>query len=94
MLFLKKNQKKSSAGTLPSKNKRRLGDNFLTQNKNEKGCFLLLTESASSVNKIMYDLLCLTPLSAISWRPVLWWKKPERTTDHGQVTGKLYHLHR
>jgi hypothetical protein len=54
MLFKKKKKKKSSAGTLPSKNKRRLGDNFLTENKNEKGCFLPLTESASSVNKIMY----------------------------------------
>jgi hypothetical protein len=21
-----------------------------------------------------------------------WWKKLERTTDHGQATGKLYHL--
>ena len=21
-----------------------------------------------------------------------WWKKPERTTDNGQATGKLYHL--
>jgi len=30
-------------------------------------------------------------ISAISW-----WRKPdyqERTTDHGQATGKLYHLH-
>jgi hypothetical protein len=34
-------------------------------------------------------------ISAISWRPVLVVKKPEcpeRTTDHGQATGKLYHL--
>jgi len=35
-------------------------------------------------------------ISAISWWPVfLWWRKPEypeRTTDHGQATGKLYHL--
>jgi hypothetical protein len=28
-------------------------------------------------------------ISAISWRPVL---VMERTTDHGQATGKLYHL--
>jgi len=35
-------------------------------------------------------------ISAISWRPALVvWKKPEypeRTIDHGQATGKLYHL--
>jgi len=34
-------------------------------------------------------------ISAISWRPVLWWGKPEyqeRTTDSGQATGKFYHL--
>ena len=34
-------------------------------------------------------------ISAISWLPVLVWKKPEcpeRTTDHGQATGKLDHL--
>jgi predicted secreted protein len=34
--------------------------------------------------------------SNISWRPVLVVEKkpeyPERTTDHGQATGKLYHL--
>jgi hypothetical protein len=33
--------------------------------------------------------------SAISWRPVLVVEEaeyPERITDHGQVTGKLYHL--
>ena len=41
----------------------------------------------------------LTPLSAIfqlyHGDQFQWWKKPEypeRTTDHGQVTGKLYHL--
>jgi hypothetical protein len=34
-------------------------------------------------------------ISAISWRPVLVWEKPEyseRTTDHGQSTGKHYPL--
>jgi hypothetical protein len=34
-------------------------------------------------------------ISVISWRPVLVVeeaKYPERTTDHGQATGKLYHL--
>ena len=41
----------------------------------------------------------LTPLSAIfqlyHGNQFYWWKKPEypeRTTDHGQATGKLYHL--
>jgi len=34
-------------------------------------------------------------ISAISWRPVLVVEEaeyPERTTDSGQATGKLYHL--
>jgi hypothetical protein len=34
-------------------------------------------------------------ISAISWRPVLVVEEagvPERTIDHGQATGKLYHL--
>jgi hypothetical protein len=37
----------------------------------------------------------LTPLSAISWRPILVVEEAgvlERTTAHGQATGKLYHL--
>ena len=45
------------------------------------------------------DCWCLTPLSAIFQLyhddQFQWWKKPEypeRTTDHGQATGKLYHL--
>ena len=47
---------------------------------------------------IDFDFWCLTPLSAIFQLLVYhgdqfqWWKKPERTTDHGQATGKLYHL--
>ena len=47
----------------------------------------------------LIDLLCLMPLSAIfqlyHGDQFYWWKKPEyleRTTDHGQATGKLYHL--
>ena len=46
-----------------------------------------------------FDLLCLTPLSAIlqlyHGDQLLWWKKPEypdTTTDHGQATGKLYRM--
>ena len=46
-----------------------------------------------------FDLLCLTPLSEIfqlyHGDQFQWWKKseyPERTTDNGQATGKLYHL--
>ena len=49
-------------------------------------------------NLIDFDL-CLTPLSALfqlyHGDQFYWWKKPEypeRTTDHGQATGKLYHL--
>ena len=45
---------------------------------------------------ILFDILCLTPLSAIfqlyhgdQWKKL---EYPERTTAHGQATGKLYHL--
>jgi hypothetical protein len=50
---------------------------------------------------VWFDLIfcVLTPLSAIfqlyHGEQFEWWKKPEypeRTTDHGQTTGKLYHL--
>jgi hypothetical protein len=47
----------------------------------------------------LFDLLCLTPLSAIFQQyhgdQFWWWTKqeyPVRTTDHGQATGKLFHL--
>ena len=48
---------------------------------------------------VWFYLLYLTPLSAIFHLyhddQFYRWKKPEypeRTTDHGQATGKLYHL--
>jgi hypothetical protein len=48
---------------------------------------------------VWFDLLYLTPLSAIIHLyhddQFYRWKMPEyqeRTTDHGQATGKLYHL--
>ena len=47
----------------------------------------------------MVDLFVLNAtfsnISAISWRPVLVVEEagaPERTTHHGEATGKLYHL--
>jgi hypothetical protein len=47
-------------------------------------------------NTSLYSLIdyfwCLTPLSAKSWQPVLVVEEPERTTDHGQATGNLFHL--
>jgi hypothetical protein len=46
-----------------------------------------------------FDCLCFNAtfsnISAMSWRPVLVVEEaeyPERTTNHGQATGKLYHL--
>ena len=55
--------------------------------------------SKGRIDLILFDLLCLTPLSAIfqlyHGDQYQWLKKPEYpelTTDHGQATGKLYHL--
>jgi hypothetical protein len=56
-------------------------------------------ESTNTTILLWFDLLCLMPLSAIfqlyHGDQFYWLKKlesPERTTDHGQATGKLYHL--
>jgi len=57
-----------------------------------------------NVNKLfsidwLIDFWCLMPLSAIlqlyHGNQFYWWRKPEypeRTSDPGQATGKLYHL--
>ena len=46
--------------------------------------------------RLIWIFLCLTPLSTIfqlyHGDQFSWWRKPERTTDHGQATGKLDHL--
>ena len=60
-----------------------------------------VTHKNNNINCDWFDFWCLMPLSAIFQLyhgdvPVMvWWKKPEypeRTTDHGQATDKLYHL--
>ena len=42
----------------------------------------------------LIDFWCLTPLSAVfqlyHGDQLYWWKKPERTTDHGQVECALF----
>ena len=67
-------------------------------------CCLMPTQlswSASPSNQWFdwFYFWCLMPLSAIfqlyHGGQFSWWKKPEypeRTTDHGQATSKLYHL--
>ena len=43
----------------------------------------------------LHDFWRFSSISAISCRPVLVVEEagyPERTTDHGQITGKLYHV--
>ena len=70
------------------------------QNTRHKQNFLALGEA--DVQFFGKNLcLCLMPLSAIfqlyHGNQFYWWKKPEylqRTTNHGQATGKLCHLQR
>jgi hypothetical protein len=58
------------------------------------------TKGVNRIHKLIFDFFdfwCFNAtfnnISAISWRPVLVVEgNPERTTDHGQATGKLYHL--
>jgi hypothetical protein len=69
--------------------------------------FLRITTKPLVPSNFLYDIstildVCLmvfnatfNNISVISWRPVLVVEEsdyPERTTDHGQATGKLYHL--
>jgi len=45
------------------------------------------------LHDLLIDLLCLMPISAISWRPVLVVEESGIPREnHGQATGKLYHL--
>ena len=67
---------------------------FLQYQKYIKACLIILL----MIDCFIY-LLCLMPLSAIfqlyHGDQFQWWKKleyTERTIDHGQATGKLYHL--
>jgi hypothetical protein len=60
---------------------------------------ILQIECYSEITKIRmigFDFWCFNAtfnnISTISWRPVLVLEYPKRTTDHGQATGKLYHL--
>ena len=70
---------------------------FYGMNQNEK------TEKYHTIitvqNQFYFYFWCFNAtfnnISAISCVQFQWWRKPEyleRTTDHGQTTGKLYHL--
>ena len=59
-------------------------------------CIRLLIFPLSMIFQLEFECWCSTPLSAIfqlyHGDQSQWWRKPERTTDPGQATGKLYHL--
>jgi hypothetical protein len=70
-----------------------------TGGKDEPEIVTDITTRDSEREDWLIDFWCLSPLSAIfqlyHGDQFLWWKKPEypeRTTDHGQATGKLDHL--
>jgi len=70
-------------------------------NVSTKKCrYMYIIECVWGLSEISTSTIfwCLTPLSAIfqlyHGDQFKWWKKseyPERTTDYGQATGKLYH---
>ena len=72
------------------------GDQTLAAKVNVNLFVIPTCQRQSYKNDDLIDFWCLTPLSAIfqlyQGDQIQWWKKPQRTTDHGQATGKLYHL--
>jgi hypothetical protein len=61
----------------------------------ESEVYILVSCAHSNTSWFLVFNPTFSNISAISWRPVLVVEEaeyPERTTDHGQATGKLYHL--